>query len=70
MGVTTMSGLSYEELVRDATRYRKIRDLAVVARALEAFVALEQLDHLRSPEDFDLVLDDRIGEYGVELKCR
>lgn len=53
----------YEELLQDATRYRKMRTLAVEFRSLEAFVALTSLDFTSSQVEFDNVVDERVGNW-------
>ena len=49
-----------DPLREDAMRYRKLRSLALQGGDLEAFVALEQLDHLRTNEEFDAAVDDPV----------
>jgi hypothetical protein len=46
-----------DALSKDAERYRWLRAGAGGGGTLEAFVALEQLDFLRSEAEFDAVID-------------
>jgi len=50
-----------EKLIKDAKRYRKLRDLAVVKNDLEATVALGMFDFLNDADRFDAKVD-AIGE--------
>jgi hypothetical protein len=48
----------------DAARYRQLRDIAVKRGGLEAFVAMNQLDHMHDADEFDAVVNRALAGEG------
>jgi hypothetical protein len=56
-----------KELAKDAARYHKLRDIAVIKGNLEATVAINQLDFIGNNDGFDAAIDSLNG---IDESCK
>jgi hypothetical protein len=56
-----------KELAKDAARYHKLREIAVIRSNLEATVAINQLDFIGNNDGFDAAIDNLNG---IDKSCK